>query len=62
MVVSNCCGGEIYSGRRKHFPLGGTVWHETEIIDVCEICGKECELVEVSDDDGDQDANHHEAR
>lgn len=59
MVVSSCCRGEVYRGQRREFPLGGSTWYETLIVEMCEICGKECDSVEALED-GDEDAHHHE--
>lgn len=41
--VSPCCLSEIVQSTRREYPLGGTVWYESYIVDVCEKCGKEVE-------------------
>lgn len=46
-VVSHCCSANIVLGSIKEYPLGGKVWYERFLIDVCDECGKECDAVMV---------------
>lgn len=49
--VSPCCQSSIVQGTKKHYPLGGTVWSESYIVDVCEACGKEAEYTLLQDEE-----------
>ncbi len=41
--VSPCCKAEIVQSSVREYPLGGSVWYESYLVDVCEQCGKEVE-------------------
>ena len=41
--ASPCCLSTIESGRKQHYPLGGTVWNINEKVDYCTTCLQEVE-------------------
>lgn len=42
-LISQCCKAPVVPGIKREYPLGGHVFYESFLIDVCEACGKETE-------------------
>lgn len=51
MIVSDCCKSSTFKGTHDEYPLGGTVWRIAHKATYCCKCGKECDEMDVPEEE-----------